>query len=200
MDEKKMIKKDKSESKKISKTVHKPVLLKEVISNLDIQRNDKVLDGTVGGGGYLKEICKLIGNQGVVIGLDQDKSVIEALKDENFPCQIYLRNENFRNLDKILNELNIDKVDKIVFDLGISSNQLDDSGRGFSFQKNEPLFMTLKENIDENDLTAMEIVNNWEEENIADIIFGYGEERFSKRIAKGICEVRKTNKLKLLLI
>jgi len=182
--------------KKTESTVHMSVLLKEVINNLNIQPNDKVLDGTVGGGGYFREICRLVGNQGTVIGLDQDKTVIEIMKSESSTCQRYLRNENFRNLDKVLNELKINQVDKIVFDLGISSDQLDESGRGFSFQKNEPLLMTLKDKLDENDLTAMEIVNNWGEDSLADIIFGYGEERFAKKIARNICKSREEKLIK----
>ncbi len=179
--------------------MHKPVLLKEVIKNLDIQPNDKVLDGTVGGGGYFREICRLIDKRGLAIGLDQDKSVIDRIRKEVSPCERHLINENFRNLDKVLNELKINQVDKIVFDLGISSDQLDESGRGFSFQKEEPLLMTLKTELHEDDLTAKEIVNNWEEENLADIIFGYGEEKFARKIANKICEVRKEQPIKTTL-
>ncbi len=176
--------------------MHKPVLLNEVIEALNIQSGDIVLDGTVGGGGYLRRFCQLVGEKGTVIGLDQDNSVIEGMKDEinkrgTTVGPIHLINENFRNLDKVLDELGISKVDKVVFDLGISSDQLDDSGRGFSFQKNEPLLMTFKKNLTDNDLTAKEIVNNWDEENLADIIFGYGEERFAKKIASGIFQARK---------
>lgn len=176
--------------------MHKPVLLNKVIEALNIQSGDIVLDGTVGGGGYLRRFCQLVGEKGTVIGLDQDNSVIEGMKDEinkrgTTVGPIHLINENFRNLDKVLDELGISKVDKVVFDLGISSDQLDDSGRGFSFQKNEPLLMTFKKNLTDNDLTAKEIVNNWDEENLADIIFGYGEERFAKKIASGIFQARK---------
>lgn len=173
--------------------MHKPVLLNEVIETLNIQLGDTVLDGTIGGGGYFKKFCQLVGERGTVIGLDQDNSVIEEMKKSNFDfsCERYLINENFRNIGKALDELGISKVDKIVFDLGISSDQLGESGRGFSFQKNEPLLMTLKNKLTENDLTAKEIVNNWDEQNLADIIFGYGEEKFAKRIAKSISQARK---------
>ena len=171
--------------------MHKPVLLNEVIETLNIQSGETVLDGTVGGGGYLKEFCRLVGEKGIVIGLDQDNSVIERIKNKiNFES-LHLVNENFRNLDKALGGLGISKVDKIVFDLGISSDQLDESERGFSFQKNEPLLMTLKDESTVNDLTAKEIVNNWDEQNLADIIFGYGEEKFAKKIAESISQARK---------
>ena len=181
--------------KKITKTIHKPVLLNEVIEGLNIQQNDVVLDGTVGGGGYLTKICSQLNQEGIAIGLDQDKSALEKIETEKSNCKIHLVNKNFRNLDLALNELNIEKVDKIVFDLGISSDQLDNSGRGFSFQKDEPLIMSLNKDLSEDDLTASEIVNTWDEENLADIIFGYGEEKLSRRIAKEICEARKEKKI-----
>ncbi len=187
-----MIKKDKSESKKIVETtVHKPVLLNEVIEVLNLKSGDVVLDGTVGGGGYLKAICELAGEDGIVIGLDQDKSALNKIKEQSCICKRYLINENFRNLDKVLDDLKIKKVNSIVFDLGLSSDQLENSGRGFSFQKDESLLMSFKRELTENDLTAREIVNEWDEQNLADIIYGYGEERFAKRIAKQICKARK---------
>ncbi|MBU4536825.1 16S rRNA (cytosine(1402)-N(4))-methyltransferase RsmH [Patescibacteria group bacterium] len=180
-------------------TIHKPVLLKEVIEGLDIQVNDVVLDGTVGGGGYLMSICSRLGKEGVLIGLDQDNSALERVQEKLSSkkdlCKIHLVNSNFRNLDSVLKDLNLEKVDKVVFDLGMSSDQLDSSGRGFSFQKDEPLIMSLKKDLSEDDLTASEIVNTWDENNLADIIFGYGEEKFSRGIAKEICEARKNKKI-----
>jgi len=179
--------------------MHKPVLLKEVITTLDIQPSDKVVDGTLGGGGYFREICKLVGKEGLIIGLDQDDSVIQKMEETvsqlDSQCEIKLINENFRHLDKVLSGLNIEKVDKIVFDLGISSDQLDDSGRGFSFQRDEPLFMTLKKNLTENDLTAEEIVNDWERSSLIDIISGYGDERFARKIVDGIVETRRKKRI-----
>ena len=179
--------------------MHKSVLLKEVITTLDIQPSDKVVDGTLGGGGYFREICKLVGKEGFIIGLDQDDSVIQKMEETvsqlDSQCEIKLINENFRHLDKVLSGLNIEKVDKIVFDLGISSDQLDDSGRGFSFQRDEPLFMTLKKNLTENDLTAEEIVNDWERSSLIDIISGYGDERFARKIVDGIVEARRKKRI-----
>ncbi|MCK4918493.1 MAG: 16S rRNA (cytosine(1402)-N(4))-methyltransferase RsmH [Candidatus Pacebacteria bacterium] len=182
-----------------NKTIHKPVLLNEIIEGLSLQQSDIVLDGTVGGGGYFTKICFQLDKRGMVIGLDQDKLALERveknLSKQNFKCKSSLVNENFRNLDLALKILEIEKVDKIVFDLGISSDQLDNSGRGFSFQKNEPLLMSLKKNLNKKDLSAAEIVNTWDEENLADIIFGYGEEKFSRSIAREICEARKVKKI-----
>lgn len=173
--------------------MHISVLLNEVIDNLDLKEGDTVIDATINRGGHAKEFCKLIGESGMLIGVDLDQGALNEannlLKDEK--CTIILEQNSFRNLDKVLEKAGIKKVDGILFDLGFSSDQLDESKRGFSFQRNEPLLMTLKENPTEEDLTAKEIVNNWEEENIADVIYGYGEEKFSRRIAKKIVEIRE---------
>jgi len=114
---------------------------------------------------------------------------------EHSKCEVILQKNNFRNLDKVLEKVGIKKVNAILFDLGFSSNQMNKSGRGFSFQKDEPLLMTFKENPTEEDLTAREIVNNWEENSIADILYGYGEEKFSRQIARKIVEIRKEKQI-----
>ncbi len=98
--------------------------------------------------------------------------------------------ENFRNIDKVLDEAGVSQVDGILFDLGLSSNQIEESGRGFSFKTEEPLLMTMKKNPQSSDITAHEIVNSWSEESLADIIYGYGEDRFARRIAKAIVMAR----------
>ncbi|KKR43935.1 16S rRNA (cytosine(1402)-N(4))-methyltransferase [Candidatus Nomurabacteria bacterium RIFOXYB1_FULL_39_16] len=179
-------------------SVHKTVLLNETIDGLlapsvvEGNENLVVLDATFGGGGHSKEILKRF-PKAKVVALDQDKSVWQG---NDLPAQtserISFYNENFRDLDKVLGG---EKVDGIIFDLGLSSDQLENSGRGFSFQKDEPLLMTMKKSPNEEDLTAEEIVNTWEEKNLADIIYGYGEERFSRRIAKGIVEARAKAKI-----
>ncbi len=181
-------------NKKVEETIHTPVLLKEVIENLNLNQGDIVVDGTLGGGGYFREICKGVGKGGVVIGIDQDQKAIDkvsgvlgnTIMDTEYP-HTYLVSENFRNLDKVLDGLDIKKINALTLDIGLSSDQLEESGRGFSFQKDEPLLM----NMGNTELTAKEIVNNWDEENIADIIFGYGEERYARRIAKQIIEARR---------
>jgi 16S rRNA (cytosine1402-N4)-methyltransferase len=105
--------------------------------------------------------------------------------------KLFLIRQNYRNLDQALDSIQPGmKVNRIMLDLGLSSDQFETSGRGFSFQKNEPLLMTFKENTTEADLTARQIVNTWDEANIADIIYGYGEERYSRKIAKGIVAAR----------
>ena len=174
-------------------SVHKTVLLNETIEGLNLTTKSVVLDGTFGGGGHSAEICRRF--PGVkIIALDQDQSVFEKAKDKfkNLDCDISFSNENFRDLENSINF----PVDAIIFDLGLSSDQLENSGRGFSFLKDEPLLMTMKENPSPEDLTAMDIVNTWSEKNLADIIYGYGEERYSRRIAKGIADAREKAEIK----
>lgn len=163
---------------------HVPVLLKEVLEGLDLQKGEVVLDGTVGNAGHAREMLKMVGKEGQVIGLDQDKEILQRIKPEK---NLILINENFRNLDRALESLKIEYVNKILFDLGINSDQIEASGRGFTFLKDEPLLM----NMSGGGLTAREIINRWTEKEIADIIYKYGEERLSRRIARGIAERRK---------
>jgi len=175
-------------------SIHRTVLLKETIDGLNLKPDPDsvVLDATFGGGGHSMEILRRF-PRAKVIALDQDKN---AWKKNDLLAQagsrISFHNENFRNLDKVLKS---EKVDGVIFDLGLSSDQLENSGRGFSFMKNEPLLMTMKENPSPEDVTAKEVVNTWEEKNLADIIYGYGEERYARRIAKEIVEVRKEAKI-----
>ena len=181
-------------------TTHIPVLLQEVIENLNIDKGDAVLDCTVGGGGYFEKFCELVGKKGIVIGTDQDEDGLKRAskklsENKKCLCQKFLIKNNFRNLDEVLKNLKIQKVNKIVFDLGLSSDQFEQSGRGFSFQKNEPLLMTFNKDGENLNFTARDIVNDWNEENIADILFGYGEEKFSRRIAKKIIEERKKKEI-----
>ncbi len=172
---------------------HIPVLLKETIEGLNIKENDIVLDGTINGGGHSFEICKKLSSKGMLIGIDQDTNALAKARERlhRCECQIFLKQENFRNLDVVIKEIGVEKIDKALFDLGLSSNQLEDSGRGFSFLKDEPLVMTFNPNPEDTDITAWEIVNKWEEENIADVIYGYGDEKFSRRIASNIIKRRE---------
>ena len=134
-----------------------------------------------------------------VVAMDQDRSAWEKAKEKfrGMEKRIDFVNANFGNLE-VLPPLGgrTSKFDGIIFDLGLSSDQLENSGRGFSFLKDEPLLMTLKENPGPEDLTAKEIVNDWSEKSLADIIYGYGEERFSRRIAKAIVEARGKKEIK----
>ncbi|HEU0085862.1 MAG TPA: 16S rRNA (cytosine(1402)-N(4))-methyltransferase RsmH [Candidatus Paceibacterota bacterium] len=172
-------------------SIHKSVLLNETIDGLNLGQEPLVLDATFGGGGHSREVLRRF-PKAKVIALDQDKAV-DREKNPN----ISFHNENFRNLDKVLGA---EKVDGIIFDLGLSSDQLTPregmSGRGFSFMRNEPLLMTMKENPSSEDLTAMDVVNTWSEDSLRKIIEGYGEEKFARRIARGIVEGREKGELK----
>ena len=174
-------------------SIHKSVLLHEAIDGLDIQSGDIFVDGTLGNGGHMEEVCKRFSNTVVMIGIDLDSDAIERSRQRlsKYDCNVKYSHGSFRNLDKILNELSIGKVDKILFDIGLSSNQFEESERGFSFQKDESLIMSFKKDLTADDLTAREIVNNWDEENIKAILEGYGEEKFGWKIAKDIVERRK---------
>lgn len=177
---------------------HITVLKDETINGLEIQSGDIVVDGTLGGGGHTFEIIRRFGPEVKIIGIDFDKDSIERTKTliGDTPCDVVYKTIGFQELDKVLKELNLNHVDKILLDLGLSSFQLEVAGRGFSFLKDEPLLMTMKKHPDEKDLTALYIVNNWEEENLADIIYGFGEEKYSRKIAKAIVEQRKKKEIK----
>ena len=174
-------------------TDHIPVLLKETISGLNLKSGDTVIDGTINAGGHSKEIAKLIGDSGHIIGIDQDSDALSIAQEslKGIESKLTLLNGNYRDIDILMQELGIGSVQAILLDIGLSNRQLADSGRGFSFAKDEPLLMTFNPHPKEDELTAHEILNTWDEENIADIIYGYGGERFSRRIAKNIVKARK---------
>lgn len=177
---------------------HIPVLKDESINGLAIKKGDIIVDGTLGGGGHTYEMIKRWGKDIKIIGLDLDieaKARTESLI-ENIPSDFTFINSGFQDIDKVLSDLDIKEVDGILLDLGISSFQLEACGRGFSFLKDEPLLMTMKRDLIPEDLTAKEIVNTWEEESIADIIYGFGEEKYSRKIAKKIVEARKEKEIK----
>lgn len=182
----------------ITHTRHIPVLLQEVLSVLNIQKTDTVLDGTLGGGGHAGAFASLLGGKGHFIGFDLDDDAIERAKHktELYDIPKTFIKSNFRFAQKALQSREIPKVDKAFFDLGFSSDQLEVSGRGFSFQGDEPLLMTLNNEVEDGTLTAYEIVNSWQEENIADIIYGWGGERYSRRIAKAIVNARAKENIK----
>lgn len=172
--------------------MHIPVLLKESIEQLNPKAGDTIVDGTINGGGHSEEILKIIGNKGMLVGIDQDDEVLNKLREKwKDRKNVLLVKDNFRNMDKVLETLKIEKVNGVLLDIGVSSSQIGESSRGFSFKKDEPLLMTMKKDIGEDELTAKEIVNNWGEKELADAIWQYGEERFSRRIAKNIAKRRE---------
>lgn len=176
--------------------MHKPVLLHESISALApaiSQKEAKLLDGTVGSGGHSAEAAKLFGEKLTIIGLDRDEHALKRSDEKlrTLGAKYFLKLKSFRNLDQALEELSISSVDAVLLDLGISSNQIEESGRGFTFQKNEPLLMTMVENPSEEDLTARKILNTFSESTLELILRGFGEERYSRKIARAIVEKRE---------
>jgi 16S rRNA (cytosine1402-N4)-methyltransferase len=168
---------------------HVPVLLHETIDSLAIEKSDVVVDATLGGAGHAREIADRLGSGGMFVGFDLDHDAIARAQDslKDAKCNVHLVEASFRTLGAELEKLGIVKIDKALFDLGWSGFQLD-AGRGFSFQKDEPLLMTYSK--DPKALTARTIVNEWGEESLADVIYGWGEERYSRRIAKAIVKAR----------
>lgn len=173
---------------------HKPVMLNECIEGLNIKENGIYIDGTLGGAGHSKEIAKRLSKEGTLIGIDRDTEALEAAKNnlKDFKNVIYIHN-NHDNIKEILEELNIEKVDGILLDLGVSSYQLDERNRGFSYLGENELDMRMDKT---QELTARKVVNEYEEEELANLIYEYGEERFSRKIARNICEVRKNKEIK----
>lgn len=176
---------------------HISVLLAESINGLNIKSGSTIVDGTLGGGGHTLEIIKRFGKNVKIICFDLDKDAISRSKKiiDETDSNVIFKTEGFQKIDEVLDSLKINKVDEILLDLGLSSFQLEEGGRGFSFLRNEPLLMTMKKDPEGDDLTAYEIVNNWSEETLADIIYGFGEERFSRKIAKAIVEARIEKKI-----
>lgn len=175
-------------------TEHRTVLLHESIDSLDIQPADIVVDGTLGGAGHSKLILSRLGKEGVLIGFDADSDAIERGKSAllDTAASVHFVNANFRTMKAELEKLKVGRIDKALFDLGWSSFQLT-AGRGFSFLSDEPLSMAYAQ---DSALTAETIVNEWAEESISDVIYGWGEERYSRRIAKRIIEQRAKQPIK----
>jgi 16S rRNA (cytosine1402-N4)-methyltransferase len=168
---------------------HVSVLLNECIEGLNIKEDGIYVDGPLGGGGHSSEILKNLSEDGLLIGIDQDKDALKAagLRLQNFN-NVKFVHSNFYNIDSILSNLQIEKIDGMLMDLGVSSYQLDTGDRGFSYMQDAPLDMRMNR---ENSLSAYEVINNYEEEEIYRIIRDYGEEKFAKRIARFIIENRE---------
>ena len=172
---------------------HKSVLLHESVDGLAIKKDGIYVDGTMGGAGHSAEIIKRIGTKGLLIGIDRDEEAICVAKErlKNFTNVKYIH-DNHDNIKSILENLGIDKVDGILLDLGVSSYQLDERNRGFSYMGESELDMRMDRT---QELTAKFVVNTYPEEKLANILWEYGEEKFSRRIAKNICEMRKEKEI-----
>lgn len=174
--------------------VHIPVLLDECIEGLNIKSGGIYVDGTIGGAGHSKEIARLIGPDGILIGIDQDINAVNVAKErlKMYEDRVRIVKENFKNIKSIVHNLGIEKVDGVLLDLGVSSHQLDEEERGFSYMKDTVLDMRMDK---DNPLTAERIVNEWSEDEIYYIIKQYGEERWAKRIAEFIVRERKKERI-----
>ena len=168
---------------------HKPVMLDECIEGLDIKPDGIYVDGTLGGAGHSRKIAEKLSKNDKLIGIDRDEEALKAAKEnlKDFSNVIYVH-DNHDNIKKILEELEIEKVDGILLDLGVSSYQLDERNRGFSYLGENVLDMRMDKT---QELTAKIVVNTYSEKDLANIIYEYGEERFSRQIARNICKERE---------
>lgn len=172
---------------------HIPVLLEETIQGLNINPDGIYVDGTIGGAGHSKKIIEKLSEKGLLIGIDRDEEALKAAKEnlkdyKNFK----LIHGNHDDIKEILTEQSIEKVDGILLDLGVSSYQLDERERGFSYNSDNILDMRMDQT---QSLTAMDVVNEYSEEKLANTIYEYGEEKFSRQIARNICIERKKQKI-----
>ena len=177
---------------------HKPVLFDEVMENIISEGDAVYVDCTLGGGGHTEGILERSSEESKVIGIDQDKEAINFAKErlKKYGNKIEIFQDNFRNLDTVIYLAGHNKVDRILMDIGVSSNQLDNLERGFSYRYDAKLDMRMDRNLK---ISAYEVVNDFSEKEIADIIYKYGEEPKSRKIAKNIVEYRKNKKIETTL-
>lgn len=170
--------------------MHLPVLLNEVMDYLDPKPGEVMLDATLGGGGHAEAILKKISPGGRLIAIDRDPEAVERVKERLsvFQESVIYSNDDFRNISSIIRDNNIENIDGAVFDFGVSSFQIDEADRGFSFMKDGPLDMRFDPSAGH---SAKEVVNSLNAEELADIIYNFGEERHSRRIASAIKIARK---------
>ncbi|HRY76759.1 MAG TPA: 16S rRNA (cytosine(1402)-N(4))-methyltransferase RsmH [Candidatus Paceibacterota bacterium] len=175
--------------------MHVPVLLNEVIKTFDPQSNENFIDATLGEAGHTLCLLQKTDPSGRVLGIDLDAETLRIAEEKlrAYHNRVILVKNNFKNLESIVDEYKFKKVSGILFDLGMSSRELEESGRGFSFRKNEPLLMNFGEDAL---VTAEQIVNNWPADDLKGIFEEYGEERFSRQIAEKIVVSRQTKPIK----
>lgn len=175
--------------------MHIPVLLHESIEGLAIRSGGTYVDCTTNRAGHSKEIAQALGQDGTLVCIDLDETALkearEVLETVPYGPKLHFIKSNFRYLSSILADLKITTVDGIIADLGLSSQELDESGRGFSFRYDEPLLMTFDAKPEEDMTTAYDIVNLWSESTIADILYGFADEQYSRRIARAIVTKRE---------
>ena len=173
---------------------HKSVLLYETVDSLNIKPDGIYVDGTLGGGGHAYEVASRLGENGRLIGIDQDADAIKAATErlEPFKEKVTIVRSNYRNIREVLTGLGIQKVDGIYLDLGVSSYQLDTAERGFTYRENAPLDMRMDQR---NEKTAADIVNDYTEMELFRVIRDYGEDKFAKNIAKHIVRARENGRI-----
>ena len=172
---------------------HKSVLLNETIEGLNVRKGKIYLDGTLGGAGHSYEILKKLDGTGLLIGIDQDQEALKAARERlsGFKNVEYF-NLNYIDFEKALDELGIEKIDGVLLDIGVSSYQFDNPERGFSYRFEAPLDMRMDKSLE---ISAKDIVNTYSEDEIAEIIREYGEEKWASRISKFIVQERKNKKI-----
>jgi 16S rRNA (cytosine1402-N4)-methyltransferase len=173
---------------------HTSVLFDESIENLNIKPDGIYVDGTLGGGGHASGICEKLNDKGIFIGIDRDGDALDASKErlKVYSCRKYFIKSNYSNIKAVLEELDISDVDGALLDLGVSSFQLDNFERGFSYMQNAPLDMRMNAN---DSTTAEEIVNNYSVKELTEIIRNYGEEHWASRISEFIGKARKEKRI-----
>lgn len=169
---------------------HTSVLFEECIQGLAIKPEGIYVDGTLGGGGHSSGICEKLAENGTLIGIDRDRDALEAAEKRLTPykCRKYFVQSNYSDIKDVLGELAIEKIDGALLDLGVSSFQLDNPERGFSYMQDAPLDMRMSQ---DDDFTAYDVVNRYEGKELTEIIRKYGEERWASRIAEFIVKARK---------
>ncbi len=174
---------------------HVSVMLEETVQGLVTDPQGTYVDCTLGGGGHSHRIAELLAPEGRLIGLDQDEAAIRAATERlaDVGCRVEIVHSNFRHLEKVLHGLGIEQVDGVVFDLGVSSHQIDTAERGFSYMQDAPLDMRMDP---EASFSAYEVVNTYSQEELARIFHDYGEERWGKRIAEFIVKEREESPIK----
>lgn len=177
---------------------HIPVMLNECIKYLNIKPDGIYVDGTLGGAGHSRCIAERLGSRGLLIGIDRDADAVKAASErlEKYADKVLIVKNNFKNINEVLESAHVDKIDGALLDLGVSSHQLDEAARGFSYMHDAPLDMRM----DVSDIkSAYDIVNGYSEDRLAEIIFAYGEERWAKRVAKFIVDKRRNGPIKTTL-
>ena len=174
---------------------HETVMLDEVIQGLNIKCDGIYVDGTLGGGGHSEEICKKLDKSGLLIGIDRDKDALVASDKrlEKYSCRKIFIQSNYSEIKNVLKDLKLSGVDGAILDLGVSSFQLDNAQRGFSYMRNAPLDMRMNQ---DDYFTAYDVINGYSEKELSRVIAKYGEERWHSRIAEFIVKERKKEDIK----